>query len=152
MTTELELDHLFWNEMRGNSAFQSWFLGRTKFFKHALDLVTEEKWHQRWYRDPITRKDSETDIFLLFQSRVNTDRYAIHIENKPSYRIWEPLQAENYRKRAANRKTKWRYVDFQIALIAPLSFIDRSPREVEQFDFAISYEDIGKFIPEFKCA
>ena|ERR1039458_9411643 len=152
MTTELELDHFFWNAMCTNSVFQSWFLGRTKFSKHALDLVTEEKWHQRWYRDPITGKDSETDVLLLFKDRVNADRYAIHIENKPAHRIWEPLQAENYRKRAMNRKTVWRYVDFQIALIAPSSFIARSPGEAEHFDIVISYEEISKFIPEFRQA
>jgi hypothetical protein len=51
-----------------------------------------------------------------------------------------------------DRMSKWRYVDYQIALIAPLSIIKRSPREVEHFDIAISYEDIGNFVPEFRHA
>lgn len=101
------------------------------------------------YGPPLTRKDSETDILLLFKDRANGDRYAIHIENKPAHGKWEPNQAEN-RRRATNRKMKLQYVDFQTVLIAPTSFIERSPREVEQFDIAISYEDIGAFIPEFK--
>jgi hypothetical protein len=129
MKNELDLDHLFWKEMRDNPAFRTWFLGLTKFSEHALDLVTDEKWHQRWYTDPLN---------------------GIHIENKPAHGKWEPNQAENYRRRATNRKMKLRYVDFQIVLIAPTSFIERWPREVQQFDIAISYEDISTFIPEFK--
>jgi hypothetical protein len=152
MTKELELDNLFWKAISTNLAFQSWFLQRTKFAQQTLDLVTNEKWHQRWYRDPITNKDSETDILMIFTDPRSTNRYAIHVENKPSHGIWEPLQAENYRKRAIDRMSKWRYVDYQIALIAPLSIIKRSPREVEHFDIAIPYEDIGNFVPEFRHA
>jgi hypothetical protein len=106
MKNELDLDHLFWKEMRDNPAFRTWFLGLTKFSEHALDLVTDEKWHQRWYTDPLNGKDSETDIVLLFKDRGNGDRYAIHIENKPAHGKWEPNQAENYRRRATNRKMK----------------------------------------------
>lgn len=149
MTSELELDHLFWNAISTNLEFQSWFLQRTKFAEQTIQLVTNEKWHQRWYRDPDTNKDSETDILLIFRDSMGDDRYAIHVENKPPNRMWEPQQPENYRKRAEDRKSKWRYVDYQTALIAPLSFLNRWPREVEQFDIAISYEEIANFVPEF---
>ena len=98
MTTELELDHFFWNAISTNVAFQSWFLVKTKFAGRNLELVTDELWHQRWYRDPVTGKDSEGDILLMFRDPETSERYAIHIENKPGHRIWEPLQAENYRK------------------------------------------------------
>jgi len=152
MTNELELDNLFWKAISTNQAFQSWFLQRTKFAPQTLDLVTDEKWHQRWYRDPITKKDSETDILLIFKDSKTSNRYAIHIENKPSHRIWEPLQPENYPKRADDRKDKWQYVDYQLVLIAPLAFLKKSSHEIKYFDIAISYEDIGDFIPEFKHA
>jgi hypothetical protein len=147
--TELELDHLFWNEISTNLEFRSWFLHQTKFAALTVDLVVEEKWHQRWYKDPITGKDSETDILLLFRSRENSDRYAIHIENKPAHGKWEPFQPENYRKRAMDRMSKWQYVEFQTVLIAPLSVIERSPLEIGHFDITISYEDISKFVPPF---
>ena len=114
MTKELELDNLFWKAISTNLAFQLWFLQRTKFAQQTLDLVTNEKWHQRWYRDPITKKDSETDILMIFKDPKSADRYAVHVENKP-HGIWEPLQAENYRKRAVDRILKWRYVDYQLA-------------------------------------
>src|ERR1700722_8961963 len=119
MPTELELDHFFWNAITTNVAFQSWFLVKTKFAGRNLELVTDELWHQRWYRDPVTGKDSEGDILLMFRDPETSERYAIHIENKPGHRIWEPLQAENYRKRAANRMREWQYIDFQLVLIAP---------------------------------
>ena len=73
----------------------------------GLDLVMNEKWHQRWYKDPVTGKDSETDILLMFRDRSNNHRYAIHIENKPDRRRWQKDQAENYRKRALNRMSAW---------------------------------------------
>lgn len=149
MTTELELDHFFWDKIKTNLEFQSWFLQRTKFAAHALDLVVDEKWHQRWYKDPISGKESEGDILLVFKDRENSDRYAIHIENKPAHGKWRPLQPENYRIRAKDRMSEWRYDDFETVLIAPLSVIKRSPREVGHFDLTISYEDISKFVPQF---
>src|ERR1700733_4246306 len=49
--SELELDRFFWNKISTNLEFQSWFLQRTRFSARAFDLVLDEKWHQRWYRD-----------------------------------------------------------------------------------------------------
>lgn len=152
MTNELELDKLFWKAISTNQAFQSWFLKQTKFAQQDLELVIDEKWHQRWYRDPLTKKDSETDILLIFKDSGTDHRYAVHIENKPSHGMWELLQPENYRKRAEDRKSKWQYIEYQLALIAPLEFLKRSVGEIKHFDIAISYEGIGAFIPEFKHA
>jgi hypothetical protein len=147
--TELELDHFFWRAIRTNVAFQAWFLARTKFADHALELVGDEKWHQRWHRDPVTGLDSETDILLIFKDQSTGKRFAVHIENKPPGGLWEPHQPENYRKRGANRMSNWRYVDFQVALIAPTSFIAGSISELEHFDIAVSYEALDEFVPEF---
>jgi hypothetical protein len=147
--TELELDHVFWKAISTNVAFQAWFLDRTKLANHALELVGDEKWHQRWYRDPVTGEDSETDILLIFKDQSTGERFAIHIENKPPQGVWEPHQPENYRKRAANRMSNWRYVDFQVVLIAPTSFIAASISELDHFDIAVSYEALSVFVPEF---
>jgi hypothetical protein len=146
---ELSLDRLFWGAISSDPSFQVWFLGRTKFVGRDLDLVTNELWHQRWYKDPETATESETDILLLFLDRTNKDRYALHIENKPGHGVWRKGQAEQYRKRALNRMSRWRYVDFQTVLIAPSSFIARSPVEVGHFDVTVSYEEIGTFVPAF---
>jgi hypothetical protein len=147
--TELELDHLFWNAISTSQVFCSWILTKTKFASLSLSLVMDEKWHPRWYRDPVTGKDSETDILLMFSQSGTGSRYAIHLENKPDHRAWEPLQAENYRKRALDRMVKWRYLDFQTGLMALAAFIARSPVEVGHFDFAIPYEDLAEFVPAF---
>ena len=154
MKSELELDHLFWNAISTDQAFRLWFLLRTKFAGKALDLdlVIDEKWHQRWYRDPVTKMESEGDILLIFKDAVTKDRYAIHIENKPAHGAWRPFQPENYRKRAVDRMSKWRYRDYQLVLIAPLSLIERSSSEVTYFDLTISYEEIGTFLPDFRHA
>jgi hypothetical protein len=144
---ELELDHHFWRAVSTDRLFRNWFLARTKFSGRDLELVTDEKWHQRWYRDPETKKDSETDILLIFRDR--DLRYAIHIENKPDHGTWTAGQAEKYRKRALNRMSPWRYVDFQTALIAPLSFIARWPIEAGHFEFIVSHEDVSAFVLAF---
>lgn len=127
-------------------------MSKTKFSERNVELVTDEKWHQRWYRDPSSNRDSETDILLMFADASDGNRYALHIENKPNHRKWEPDQPENYRKRAENRKSAWRYVDYQIVLLAPVLFIARYPVEAAQFDLLISYEDVAAFIPEFAGA
>jgi hypothetical protein len=146
---ELAPDHSFWNTLVASMPFRKWLLERTRFAKLGLDLVTNEKWHQRWYRDPITKKDSETDILLIFSDANGGRRYALHIENKPDHRKWEPDQFENYQKRAADRMSAWRYTDYEVVLLAPMSFLTRYPLEAAQFDFRLSYEDVGTFIPEF---
>jgi hypothetical protein len=115
MATESDLDHFFWNAIRTNSPFQSWFIQRTKFSGRTLALVTHDECHRRYW-DPVTKRGSETDILLIFKDLANHERYAIHIENKSPDREWEPHQAENNRVQATNRMLKWRYVDFQIAV------------------------------------
>jgi hypothetical protein len=146
---ELALDHHFWRKISVDQSFQNWFLSRTKFAGRDMRLVTDELWHQIWYRDPETGKDSETDIFLVFVDRNSGERHAIHLENKPAHARWEINQAQNYRKRALNRMKVKRYVDFQVGLIAPTAFIFSWPEERSHFDFTITYEEIEQFIPEF---
>ena len=146
---ELDLDHRFWAAMSKDPAFFSWFIAKTKFAGRAVDLVRDEKWHQRWYRDPVTGKDSETDILLMLRDATTGDRVAVHIENKPDHRGWETDQAINYRRRAIDRMTRWRYVDSQIVLIAPMSFVARWPEQASQFDLVVLYEEISAFVPEF---
>ena len=134
--TELELEHLFWDAMSTNVEFQSWLLERTRtwFLKQtrvdtmALDLVLNERWHQRWHTDRHGN-ESESDILLIFRNRENSQRYAIHIENKPLHGTWQPGEAEGYRLRAEHCMAKWRYVDFQTVLLAPAQFIERYPEE-----------------------
>ena len=149
MVSELDLDRLFWGVISTDADFRRWVVGKTKFAHLNLELVTAEKWHQRWYRDPVTKRDSETDILLMFTEVGSGERYAIHIENKPDHRRWEPLQFENYRKRALDRREKWKYVDFQTALLASCGFIERHPNEAGHFDIRLTYEEVSKFVPAF---
>ncbi len=134
---ELTLDHCFRREVSTSPLLRNWLIGKTKFAQRSLDLVTDEKWHQRWYRDPETKKDSETDILLMFRDASNCELYALHIENKTAHRKWEPNQAENYRKRATNRMRAWRCVDFQTILLAPSAFVCRHPAEATSFDVVL---------------
>lgn len=149
---ELELDEAFWAALENSPEFRQWLLRRTRFWAKNLELVTDEKWHQRWYRDPETGKDSETDILLLWRDQESGERVAIHVENKPAHRKWEPGQVENYQRRAENRKAKWRYSEYEIVLLAPSEFIARHPEEAASFDFVLPYEDVRAFAPAFGAA
>lgn len=149
---ELELDHHFWDAISTDRPFQQWFLARTKFCARELELVTDEKWHQRWYKCPVTKRDYEGDILLIFRDRQTGERLSVHIENKPDHRTWTPNQAEHYKKRAIDRMKKWHYVDFETVLIAPRSFIARWPEETAHFDLKIPYDEIGQFIAPFATA
>jgi hypothetical protein len=146
---ELALDMASKAKLDADPAFQSWLISLTKFASRDLELVIEKIWHQRWWRDPVTKKDSETDIFLVFQDRSNLERVALHIENKNLKGIWTLSQAENYEKRARARMATYNYSDFQTVLIAPQAFLDAWPHQVAQFNIVISHEALAKFVPEF---
>jgi hypothetical protein len=150
--SELELDHHFWNRISADRLFFDWFVARSKFAGSRLDHDLAEKWHQRWYRDPISKLDSETDITLFLVETRIAERYTIHIENKPPHGKWQPGQADNYARRGEDRMHKWQHQDFDTALIAPLSFIEREASEVAKFGFVITYEELALFIPEFGIA
>jgi hypothetical protein len=146
---ELSLDHCFKQQLDTSVAFQEWIIGQTKFKDRHLELVIEKIWHQRWYRDPVTKKDSETDIFLVFRDKDSGQRVALHIENKIASSLWQPYQAENYKIRGEARKSSYDYVDFQTVLMAPQSFIDAWAPQVAHFDVVITHEALSKFVPEF---
>lgn len=149
---ELELDRAFWGEANTNGEFLSWFLSRTRFAGRDFELIPEEKWHQRWYRDPVTGQESETDITLFLRDRDTSEMVAVHIENKPAHRAWEPSQAQNYATRAANRMAAWGHSDFSTALIAPAAFVAGCLDKANHFDVVVTYEDIGAFIDAFRVA
>ena len=147
---ELALDHCFWNAISTpNSPLLIWVLSKTRFSGRTLRLVTDELWHQRWYRDPDTKQESETDILLILQDSQTKERLALHIENKPPHGKWRPKQAESYRKRAETQKGPWNYSDFQTALVAPAAFITQHKSEAARFDIQLAYEEVAKFVPEF---
>ena len=152
MPTELELDHLFWEAVSSKKEFLDWLLRQSKFAGRTLELKTDELWHQRWYKDPETKEESETDITLIFREPASEHLFSIHIENKTPHRLWERNQAENYRKRAENRKVKWKHEDYEVALLAPRDHIANHPSEASHFDFKLTYEEVGAYVPAFRDA
>jgi hypothetical protein len=148
--SERELDERFWREISNSAEFRNWFLGKTKFAERQLELVTRDgEWQFRWYKDPTTGRESETDILLIFRDRENGDQYAIHIEDKPPHGAWQPEQAMHYPIRAKHLAEKFNYVDFQTVLVAPQAFIDRNRLDAAIFSFCIPYEEISEHIAEF---
>ena len=151
--------------MRDSQDFCSWVLSQTKFKVRTARLlhgqqmrsrpkVEPENWWRHWWRKiPELGQERETDIFLVFEDSADSSRFALHIENKQDVKF-APGQAEDYEPRARWMMGMPRYLnytDFQAVLIAPNSFRASNP-EACLFDCFISYEDIGRFIPEFTAA
>ncbi len=149
MFTELELDKYFWEAFSTNEQFQKALLDHTKFKGFVLTVKTDELWHQRWYRNPETKKDSETDITLFLEDVARQKLYSIHIENKPPHRAWEERQAESYRPRSEYLAKKWKHEDCTVGLIATANYLSSHVREVNYFEFTMTYEEIGLYVPQF---
>lgn len=150
--SERTLDEAFVRELKANPNFLSWLLSRTKFANRELLLDQSEPWQFRWYRDPNTGLDSETDIFLRFEEACAGKPIALHIENKPADGRFRVGQPEAYRPRAEYLKGKLRYDDFQTVLLAPLSFQETFASECAHFDIMLPYEEIAGFVLEFRKA
>jgi hypothetical protein len=108
------------------------------------ELVIDEKWHQRWYRERMTKKDSEMDTLLIFKESGNADFTAIHVGNKPAAppdRMWEPLEADNSRA-GGGTKDQVALRRFSDGSNPPLSILATSPREAGHFDIVVAYENI----------
>lgn len=161
--SEDALCRIFANRVRDSQDFNSWILSYTKFRGRKVSLLYQEQmsarpkvkpenWWRHWWRKiPELNQERETDIFLVFEDRFDTSRFALHIENKQDAAFW-PGQAEDYEPRARWMMGMPRYLnytDFQTMLIAPQSIQERNPEKAARFHCFISYEDIGCLIPEF---
>jgi hypothetical protein len=162
--TEDQLCEVFAEGVKEIPEFASWVLRQTKFIPYATNarLLHQEQmsirprkrwWRHWWCHVPELAKDGETDIFMVFEAcEPQTARFALHIENKrDNYRFSEG-QSTAYAPRARHMLGKdafLNYADFTTILIAPLSFRHRYRADCDLFDRFISYEDIGRFLPEF---
>jgi len=157
---EAELDHAFAEAIEHNFAFQRFLLLGGRFARHAdcARLLVEEQaaarkakhWWKHWWCKLPDGAEWETDIFLVFEA--GTERFAIHIEDKPADGILRLDQAAAYRRRATFKAhdKKWlNYADFETVLLAPSGFIGRNSSEAAQFDRTLSYEEITPFAPLF---
>jgi hypothetical protein len=157
------LCRIFAERVLSSADFCDWVLSHTKFGGCKAKLLYEEQiairpkvkaenWWRHWWRKiPDLKRERETDIFLVFQACEGGDRFALHIENKQNAKF-RPGQAEDYEPRA-----RWmmrtphylNYSDFETILIAPMALRERDARALLFHSF-ISYEDISRFIPEFR--
>ena len=163
--SESQLDRAFADEIARSTEFARWVLMQTKFRDFAEELVLlnkeqeqarstpkPENWWRYWWCGLDDKKQSETDIFLVFQHRHAGTRIALHIEDKPPYGKFGPDQYLNYKRRAefmANKLRFMNYSEFTTILVAPSSFIENNRDKVLNFECVISYEALSNFIPLF---
>jgi hypothetical protein len=160
------LSKIFADGVRDMPELCYWLLSKTKFASHAngCRLLHEEQvrsrprvrpenwWRHWWCYVPELSKESETDIFMVFQIFSTRERFALHIENKTKKGEFEPCQAAAYAPRARHMLGKPKflsYSSFQTALLAPRSFRDSHALEANLFDFPIAYEEVAAFLSSF---
>jgi hypothetical protein len=155
---EDQLCAIFADHIRLNSQFRGWVLSQTKFHHLALEaiLLSDEQakrpakawWRHWWTTVKENNRQSETDIFLVFEHA--SCRFALHIENKFTAPISEN-QAADYRIRAEQMKlNKWvPYVDFETMIIAPKAYLLKNVEQCKKFDRSLSYEEIGEHVEIF---
>lgn len=157
---EAELDHAFAEAIERDQSFQRYLLegGRFRRFANTARLLVEEQtsarkakhWWKHWWCRLPDGMEWETDIFLVFEA--DGERFALHIEDKPRDGILRFEQAAAYRRRAAYKANDphWlSYSDFETILLAPCAFHGMNADALAQFDRALSYEEIGSFVPIF---
>src|SRR5450759_447996 len=110
---EKDLDLAFAERLKSSEDFCRWVLGRTGF----SDLATESRllypeqtadrprveprfWYRHWWRKLPDGTESETDILAVFGRASVTERFALHIENKPPNSKFTQDQEKNYARRA----------------------------------------------------
>ena len=163
---ESELDLAFATAIRENEDFRFWVLSKTKFRATHARLMAEEQaaarrtakhwWKHWWCKVPELGRDSETDIFMVFEIAETRRRFAIHVENKTLGGSFTEQQPESYDFRARHMMKQHRsvfgYTDFDTLLIAPLGFKEKNDEACRAFGCYIAYEDIAPYVPEFKHA
>ncbi|MBT2187555.1 hypothetical protein [Sphingobium nicotianae] len=160
---EVQLDHAFAEALENNPGFRTWLISEGRFWRHpnAALLCTEQEtarksakhWWKHWWTRLPDGSESETDIFSVWEC--DGFRFAIHIENKPPHGNLSFIQAATYRRRAtfmANQPRWLSYSDFETIILAPSSFIERHRECANQFDRAITYEQIARFVPLMQAA
>jgi len=160
--TESDYDRAFATAMRDREDFRNFVLGHTKFGDFQARVMADEQaaarkakhwWKHWWCRVPELEKDSETDVFLVFERADSLERFALHVENKMGNGSFTQNQAESYAVRAKHmmrmHERLFGYIDFDTMLIAPQSFQERHKEQAELFGAYLSYEEIGHYIPDF---
>ena len=160
---EYELDLAFAEAVRTSETFAHWLLRQTKFAALVPEtfLLHEEQrvrhpanwWRHWWCRVPELGRDSETDVFLVFENGVGGERFALHVENKPTTGRFTKVQPESYGPRARYMAGEPKYLNYrqwETVLIAPKAFMDRYADEAAPFDRRIAYEAIAEHVPAFR--
>ena len=161
---EVDLDHALAEGILVSDVLRQLILAGGRFRRFSADaiLLSEEQaaarrakhWWKHWWTRLPDGSESETDIFLVFESAEET-RFAIHIENKPPAGVLTLKQAADYRRRAAFKANDMRwlnYSDFEAILLAPQSFLDANQDAASQFDRQLSYEAVAPLVPLFAAA
>ncbi len=91
----------------------------------------------------LSDRDGESDLVVVFEKADKT-RFALLIEDKIDAQF-QPDQLARYRQRGDSGIERGFWKEFEVALFAPRSYLDRH-LIVQDFDIAFAYEDIASAI------
>lgn len=162
--SEVELDHAFAEGLADHRDLLALVLSGGRFARHSTTariLQAEQAaarpkakhWWKHWWCRLPDGSESETDIFVVLEA--GADRFALHIENKPSDGKLSLKQAVDYRRRAALKSNDpaWLgYTDFECILMCPIALAAENAVAACQFDRILPYESIAPSLPLFKAA
>ncbi|HEV7411616.1 MAG TPA: hypothetical protein VGO01_24295 [Bradyrhizobium sp.] len=133
---ERDVDIVLAEEFYANPNFAAWVLNYTRSFADASAEVAE-------VHVSLSDNSGESDLTVIYQ-RADGSRFALLIEDKIDAGF-QPDQLGRYRKRGNAGVAEARWKSFEVLLFAPGAYIQRTV-VAEQFDAAISYEDIANCI------
>jgi hypothetical protein len=134
---ERDVDIILAEEFYANADFADWVLSQTGLFDgKGNGTVTE-------VRVSLSDEKGESDLVVIFE-KTDKSRIALLIEDKIDA-VFQPDQLDRYRARGANGFAEGRWKKFEVVLLAPRTYIDKSPIS-KQFDATLAYEDIAAWI------
>jgi hypothetical protein len=165
MAIEKDLDAELDAALRDNESFRAWFVNKSKF-KGKSPRYLWSRSDNPWCKvelplpDPVTgelqshKREGETDVLFVFEFPSEPGRrLALHIENKRASGRFTKYQPEVYAARAKywlQNSEYGNYDDWDILLLAPISFHKRYAVDAGKFGSFVSHEEVGEFLPLFR--
>jgi hypothetical protein len=142
--TERDVDLLLVEDLKCSEGFRGWFLS------HLAMALGREPWQGlssfrvRHSVSGVGKHAGETDVEVSFA--VAGVRVLVLVENKIDA-TFQPDQAQRYALRAREHVEQHKYDEALTLLLAPSGYLG-STSTCEEFDAAMSYEDVMKYLKE----
>ncbi|MBM3331330.1 hypothetical protein FJY68_05680 [candidate division WOR-3 bacterium] len=140
--TERDVDLLLVEELKCSEGFREWFLSQLALALGRAPWQRLSSFRVRHSVSGVGKHAGETDVEVSFAAAGT--RVLVLVENKLDA-PFQPDQAQRYVLRARELVEQHKYDEALPVLLAPSGYIG-STSTSEEFDAAISYEDVMKYL------